>query len=113
MTIANNGTVNSLTNNELPTGYIGPTVTTFEDFEYLSILKLTVLKSTVENADPAVTMANILADATIGITKQVDDILAADYLATATVEAYAEIVALSNNFAAVNGAGGLLKEHCS
>lgn len=103
MAIVNNGTVNSLTQNEIPTGYTRPTVTTFTDHEYERTLTLSVLKATVENADPAITMANIIANATIGITKQIDDILAADYLATATVTAYADLIGLSNNFASVNG----------
>ena len=110
MAITNNGTVNSLTSNEIPAGYTRPTVTTFTDFEYKSTLNLTVLKATVENATASTTMANIMADATIGITKQITDILAADYLATATVTAYADLINMSNNYSDVNGSGDYLTD---
>lgn len=103
MAITNNGTVNSLTANEIPLNYTRPTVTTFTDFDYVSDLTLTVLKATVENATAATTMTNIIAEAAIGITKQITDILAADYLASATVTAYADLTGLTNNFAAING----------
>ena len=110
MAITLNGTVNSLTSNEVPSGYTRPTVTIFTDHEYINDLELTVLKATVENATATTTMANIISDAAIGITKQVSDILAADYLATATVTAYADWTGLSNNFADVNGAAVYLKD---
>ena len=108
MAITLNGVENNLTSNELPTGYTVPTVATFSDWEYKSTLNLTVLKATVENATASITMDNIFDDGTIGLTKQVTDILAADYLATATVTAYAELVRLSNNYASINGAGTYL-----
>jgi hypothetical protein len=98
MAITNNGTQNKISEAQLPTGYTRPTVTIFTDFKYQRQVNLSVLKATVQNADPAVTMANIIANGTIGVTKQVTDILAADYLGTATVTAYADIVALENNF---------------
>jgi len=99
MAITNNGTVNNLHISLLPSGYTRPTVTTFTDYEYVNDLSLTVLKATVENATASTTMANIIANATIGITKQITDILAADYLATATVTAYASLDSLSTNMA--------------
>ena len=108
MAITNNGTKNSLPEDDLPTGYTRPTVTTFADYEYVRNLTLSVLKSTVENATPATTMANIIADATIGITKQIDDILAADFLGSATVTAYADWVSISHNLATISGAGDYL-----
>ena len=110
MAIVHNGTVNGLSNNQLPSGYTRPTVTTFTDFECGSIRNLTVLKATVENATASTTMTNIIEDAAIGIEKQIEDILAADYLATATVEAYSELIGLSNNFASISGAGTYLKD---
>lgn len=109
MAITNSGTVNSLTDNELPTGYTRPTVTTFTDWQYKRTLNLTVLKATVENATAATTMANIIANATIGITKQITDILAADYLASATVTAYADLTNLTNNLSNISGGGDYLK----
>ena len=97
MAIVNNGTVNSLPESQIPEGYTRPTVTLVTDFDYESTLTLTVLKATVENATDATTMTNIIDDAVIGITKQIDDILAADFLGTATVTAHAELTEISNN----------------
>lgn len=109
MAITNNGTVNSIQVGNLPTGYTRPTVTTFSDYEYKRTLTLNVLKATVETATGAATMTAIIANATIGITKQITDILAADYLATATVTAYADLTHLTHNLAAINGSGDYLK----
>lgn len=109
MAITNNGTVNSLTDNEVPAGYTRPTVTTFTDWTDEGTRVLTVLKATVENATATTTMANIIADAAIGITKQVTDILAAERLASATVTAYADLIGLTNNFSDINGAGVYLQ----
>lgn len=97
MAITYAGTKNSLSANQLPVGYTKPVVVDFADFEYVRTVKLVVAKATVQNADPALTMQNILADATIGLNKQVTDILAADYLGTATVSAFGDMVALGNN----------------
>lgn len=111
MAITNNGTSNELTANEKPSGYTDPVVTKFatDPGVYVSTLNLTVLKATVENATASTTMTNIFDDAAIGLDKQIDDILAADYLASATVTAYAELTALSNNLAAVNGSAVYLQ----
>lgn len=98
MAITNNGTQNRLNTSRLPSGYTAPTVTTFSDWEYKSTLSLTVLKATVENATASTTMTNIISNATVGITKQIDDILAADYIASQTVTAYADMETLGTNF---------------
>lgn len=108
MAITLNGIVNGLTAIEKPDGYTNPTVTTFSDYESIATLNLTVLKATVENATPSVTMTNIFNDGTIGLVKQVTDILAGDYLATATVTAYAELIRLTNNYSSINGDGDYL-----
>jgi hypothetical protein len=97
MAITNNGTVNGLQTAWLPSGYTRPTVTKVTDYQYTYPLTLNVLKATVENATKATTMANIIANATIGITKQITDILAADYLASATVTAHAEWTGIKSN----------------
>lgn len=110
MAITLNGVENNLTNNEKPSGYTDPSVTTFTDWEYKNTLDLTVLKATVENATASTTMTNIFDDIAIGLTKQVTDILAADYLATATVTAWAELVNLSNNYSDINGSGEYLTD---
>ena len=109
MAITNNGTVNSLTVNQIPSGYTRPTVTQFTDFEYKRTLDLTVLKSTVENVSASVTMTNIIGNGSVGITKQVTDILAGDYLASATVTAYADWIGLSNNYSNLDANGDFLK----
>ena len=106
MAITNNGTKNSLPTAKLPTAYTLPTVTTFTDWEYKRTLTLSVLKATVENATKATTMTNIFNDATIGLDKQVVDIIAADFLATATVTTYGELTALTTNIADVTSGDG-------
>ena len=98
MAITNNGTQNRLSTTRLPSGYTAPTVTTFSDSEYVSTLNLTVLKATVESATASTTMTNIIGNATVGITKQIDDILDADYISTQTVTAYADMLTLGTNF---------------
>jgi hypothetical protein len=97
MAITNNGTSNELADAWIPSGYTRPTVTKVTDWDYVSDLELSVLKSTVENATKATTMANIIADAAIGLTKQVTDILAADILASATTTAHLEWNSLTTN----------------
>jgi len=100
MAITNNGTVNSLDSALLPSGYTRPTVTLITDYDYISELTLEVTKATVENATKATTLANIIADGTVGITAQITAILAADYLATATVTAYTDFYKISTNIKA-------------
>ena len=102
MAIVNNGTKVSLDSTKLPSGYTKPTVTEISDYDYVSPLTLNVLKSTVENATPATTLTNIIDNATIGITKQITDILALDFLGTATVTAYADLVNIDNNINPTN-----------
>lgn len=98
MAITNNGTMNLLPTKQIPSGYTRPTITTFTDWEYESTLTLSVLKATVENATASTTMTNIFDNATVGLDKQIDDILAADYLATATVTAFAKLTAIETNY---------------
>ena len=102
MAITNNGCKVSLQDTQLPSGYSLPSVTEISDYDYISDLTLNVLKATVENATDATTLTNIIGNATIGIDKQIDDILVADYLATATVTAYADLTHINSNIAAVN-----------
>jgi len=97
MAIVNNGTVNSLDATLLPSGYTRPTVTEISDYDYIKEVDLSVLKGTVENSTKSTTMTNIISNGTVGISKQVDDILAADYLASATVTAYTDWWKVSDN----------------
>jgi len=110
MAITNNGTVNSLPAAQLPSGYTRPTVTTFTDWEYQRAITLTVLKATVENATRSTTMTNIIGDGTIGLTKQIDDILANDFESSSTITAYLNWTGLSNNFVDVTGTGTALAD---
>jgi hypothetical protein len=97
MAIVNNGTVNSLDSALLPSGYSRPTVTEISDYTYVSELTLSVLKATVDESSKSDTMTAIIANGTVGITQQVDDILAADYIASQTVTAYTEWYKVSSN----------------
>jgi|TARA_R100000501_G_C2619610_1_gene112933 hypothetical protein len=82
MAITNNGVVNSLPASQIPSGYTRPTVTTFTDWQYKRTLTLTVLKATVENATRATTMTNIIENGTIGLEKQIVDIVAEDFISS-------------------------------
>lgn len=97
MAHTNNGTKVSAPDEQLPSGYTRPTITTFSDHESVRRVQLSVLKSTVENATANTTMANIIGNGSIGVTKQVTDILAADYLSSVTLTAYADIVKIQDN----------------
>ena len=97
MSIVNNGTKNELKESQIPTGYTRPSITDFTDFEYIRTEEMTILKATVEDATNATTMTNIIEEAVIGITKQVDTILANDYVASNNVEAFASMTKLSTN----------------
>jgi hypothetical protein len=103
MAITVNGTKNSLPDVMIPTGYVKPVVTPITGAEYTRTLSLSIPKATVHNVSGAVTMANIIANATVGINKQIADILAADYLATANVTANGELVDLTSNLAHLLG----------
>ena len=101
MAITNNGTKNSLPDGQIPTGYTRPTITEFTDYKYVRTVTLSVLKATVENANPVTTMGAIISNGTIGVTKQVTDILAADFDESATGSAFADIVSLTHNYASL------------
>lgn len=106
MAITNNGTKNSLPADQIPSGYTRPTITTFTDWEYQRTLTLSVLKSTVENATNSTTMTNIFDDAVVGLDAQIEAIVAADYLATATVTTYADLRSLTTNVSDTNDGNG-------
>jgi len=97
MAISNLGTANKLPAEEIPSGYTLPTVAIFTDWQYKYVLTLNVLKATVETATPATTLAAIFNNATIGLNKQIADIVTADFLATATVTSFAELCVLDIN----------------
>jgi hypothetical protein len=97
MAITNNGTTVSASRDRLPSGYTLPTVTTFTDFEYKREATLYVDRATVFSATKTTTMTNILGDATIGVTKQVTDLVTADFDATKTITIYAELYEIDGN----------------
>ena len=101
MALTNAGTLVQLPSSRIPSGYTLPTVSSFTDWEYESSERtLTVLKSTVQNSDRATTLANILANATIGINKQVSDLVTAEFDVTNTVTCYAVLTGIDSNVAA-------------
>jgi len=110
MAITNNGCVNNLPASQIPSGYTRPTVSTFTDWQYKRTLTLSVLKATVDDATRATTMTNIRENATIGLNKQIVDIIAEDFVSSETVTTYGDWTALSNNFVDVTGTGTVLTD---
>ena len=104
MALTNAGTTVNLPSSRVPSGFTAVAVSTFSDWEQESqVLTLSVLKSTVDNADQATTLLAIISNATIGINKQVTDLVTADWDVTRTVTVYAELTGIDSNVAA-NGA---------
>jgi len=85
MAITNQGAKNSLPQDQLPSGYTKPSVAGFSDYGYVKTVEFLVLKATVEAASASATMTAIFNNATIGINKQIADIITADFVATKTV----------------------------
>ena len=111
MAITNNGTRNSLPSTQLPAAYTSPTITTFTDWEYRKKYVISVLKATVDEATTAATMTAIFDNATIGLDKQVLDMIALDYVASQTVTTWADLVMLElNNTDVSSGEGTWLKD---
>ena len=105
MALTNNGTVNNIPAVQLPSGYTRPTgITTFTDFQWTYRVDLSILKATVEDATPSTTLTNIIDNGTIGVTKQITDIVAADFLTAPTTTYYTDLVALKTNESDVSGA---------
>jgi len=101
MALTHNGTVVQLPTSRVPSGYTLPIVSTFTDWEYESNVRtLSVLKSTVEDSDRETTLANIIGNATIGIDKQVEDLISSEFDTSATVESYAVLTMIDSNQAA-------------
>jgi hypothetical protein len=81
----------------VPDGFVAPAYVEVSDFEYKREYQLNVLKSTIQNADKDVTFGNIINDATIGILKQINDIIVADFIGTNTVEYYTVWKVINSN----------------
>lgn len=98
MALVYNGTSVEVVEDLLPNGYVKPVVVKFTDLEYDEMIVLEIDKATVDNATQTTTMDNIIADAAIGVDKQMNDILVNDFhTAGVTVTAYAEILKIDTN----------------
>ena len=98
MAITLNGTINALPIDRLPAGYTPPTVTAIADFmwRYDVVIPITVSGTVTSTASASMTA---IVTAT---NSAVSSILAADYLSTATVTAYAVITDIGSNFTPTN-----------
>lgn len=94
MAIIVNGTVNNLPVSQLPTGYTPPTITRILDFHYRYDVMIPLTWSTIINStNPITNMTSIVT----GVNNAVTTLLSLDFLATATVTAYAVINGLDIN----------------
>ena len=105
MALTLNGVKNSLPDSQLPSGYTRPTVTTFSDWTWKYVTTLSVAKATVENATASTTMTNIIDNGTVGLDKQVDDLIENDFDTTNTVTAWVDWTALTTNQTPETGTG--------
>jgi hypothetical protein len=97
MPITNLGAQNSLSDLQLPTAYNRPSIVTFADFEYIRTVVLNIPKATVETATAQGTMLAIFNNATVGINKQIVDLIAAEFLATPVVTTFGSLISLTTN----------------
>ena len=101
MALTNSGTLVQLPTSRVPSDFTAVAVSSFTDYEYQSTTRtLSVLKSTVQDADPATTLLAIIANATIGINKQVFDLVTAEFDTYNTVTCYAILTGIDSNVAA-------------
>lgn len=86
MALSNKGTVVSINDNKIPTGYTKPTVVTFDDSESKYINReISIAKSGVENAVEVTTFTALVA----AITAAVTALITADYdISGNTVDVY-------------------------
>lgn len=94
MAITLNGTLNGLPPDRLPVGYTPPTVTVISDYHWRYDLQIPLVFSTTATTSNQVTTMTAIVS---GTNTAVSAILAADYLSTATVTAYAIINDLNTN----------------
>ena len=98
MAITNNGMRFSIPAKQIPAGFTPQSVTPFNDQEYNTVNKVySVLKSTVEDADPATTMTNIES----ALLTLIDEDISADFIATQTVTHYSDFIKFTNNHVAL------------
>jgi len=99
MALTNNGTKVSLSGRDLPSGYTRASITEFTDYEQkYTDLELTINKSDVEAAAAGDALDDIIDDATVGIDKQVEDIISADFdVSGNTVTAWIDFKNITSN----------------
>lgn len=97
MAITNNGTKNNIPAGKLPQGHTRETTTEFDDWEYKRNLTLSVTKATVDESSASTTMTAIFENVSIGLDKQILDIVAATYISTQTVTTWAECTDITTN----------------
>ena len=100
MAITLNGTVNALPVDRLPSGYSVPAVTTISDFHYRYDLVIPITVSGTVASTASASMTAIVSATNTAVSA----ILAADYLSTATVTAYAVITDIGSNFTPTSNA---------
>lgn len=111
MAITNNGTRNSLLATQTPSGVATRNITTFTDWKYRYKIVLSVLKATVDESTTVATFDAIFDNGTIGLDKQILDLVAADFVASRTVTTWAECIKLETNNTDVSlGTGTWLKD---
>lgn len=98
MAITLNGTVNALPEDKIPAGYTRPTVTTIADFHWRYDIIIPINVSGTVAATASTSMAAIVTATNTAVSA----ILAADFLSTATVTAYAVINDIGSNFTPTN-----------
>jgi len=98
MAITLNGTQNALPDDRIPSGYTRPTVTAITDFHYRYDLVIPITVSGNVASTASASMAAIVTATNTAVSA----ILAADYLSTATVTAYAVINDIGSNFSPTN-----------
>jgi len=111
MAIINNGVKNDLADNQIPNGYTRPTITEFENPDYVRAVTINVLKDTVDDANPVTTMEQIINDATIGLNFQAEGIVTNDFVNTNNVEMYTVWSQLTNNIVDLTGKGNFLTDN--
>lgn len=98
MSYVNNGTQVSLASDLIPSGFVAPAVTKFSDSKYMVKYTLSIAKSTVETSDRSATLLAIIKNATVGIEKQIEDDLSADFdIANNDVTTWIDLRTITDN----------------
>jgi hypothetical protein len=97
MAIVDKGLKIELPESIIPDGASVPAFDAVIDPEYKRNYTLEVLKATVQNAAKEVTFDNIVDDVAVGILKQINDIVTADFIGTNTVEYHTVWKRISSN----------------